>query len=90
MADGSLPGYDPGLQVLLVFIQDFGHPLLPVPSRRLGGRAGWVQGTPPSSAAALSYTRDSDEHCPPQAVLGAHYSLLHDCILFTATVYITS
>ena len=77
MADGSLPGYDPGLQVLLVFVQDFGHPLLPVPSGRLGGRAGWVQPTPPasagwvqptppSSAAALSHTRDSDEHCPPQ------------------------
>ena len=66
MADGSLPGYDPGLQVLLVFVQDFGHPLLPVASRRLGGRAGWVQPTPPSSGAALSYTRDSDEHCPLQ------------------------
>lgn len=72
-ADGGLPGYDPGLQVLLVFIQDFDHPLLPVASVRLGGRAGWVQPTspssagwvqptPPSSGAALSYTRDSDEH----------------------------
>lgn len=78
MADGSLPGYDPGLQVLLVFVQDFGHPLLPVASRRLGGRAGWVQPTPPSSAGWVQPTPPSSagwvQPTPPSSGAALSYT----------------